>query len=299
MSETMKLKFIEVDTKNKEALPPKPFRIGSHGYEPREEPQHTILIPENYWLAETPVTQGQIRVWDEGKQRDSYERWPAFDPKPAFEPHKNRFPSTPNHPAEMVSWWQAILFCAWFTEAYRKQLPPGYSACLPTEAEWEVACRAGTSTEYYTGDGLAALYEAGWFNTKDEPLDTRPIDRPQPVGKLARNDLGLADMHGNVWEWCHDLWDIRAYRNRIDGATDPGWETRQNEWGPGWANLFKTLKVLRIVRGASYSERYQFCRSAYRGRFRPSNKNHIVGFRLCLAKIPHYTPAPHSHGQPT
>ena len=129
--------------------------------------------------------------------------------------HQNDFKGHPDHPAENLTWDDAMMFCAWLNETRRAALPEGYVATLPTEAEWEYACRAGTDTEYSTGDGAAALDAAGWFDGNSDGTT-------RPMGKKAPNLFGLHDTHGNVWEWCWDVWDADAYKARVDGVTDPG-----------------------------------------------------------------------------
>ena len=104
---------------------------------------------------------------------------------------------------------------------------------LPSEAQWEYACRAGTDTEYATGDGEAALHDAGWYtgNSNDETHD---------VGLTLANRFGLYDMHGNVWEWCADAFDEHAYKKRVNDVCDPFID------GDNDAN--------RVIRGGSWDD---------------------------------------------
>jgi formylglycine-generating enzyme required for sulfatase activity len=118
--------------------------------------------------------------------------------------HENHFANKPDHPAENMDWNQAAAFCEWINKTRRKQLPAGYIAGLPTEAQWEYACRAGTETEFYTGDGEAALQEARWFGEDVDKGSTHPVRLKKP------NAFGLYDMHGNVDEWRRDAWDEHA-----------------------------------------------------------------------------------------
>ena len=151
-------------------------------------------------------------------------------------------------------------------------------AHLPTEAHWEYACRAGTRTDYYTGDGEAALREAGWFDGNSE-------GSTHPVGKLAPNDFGLYDMHGNVWEWCLDRWDESAYRRRWDGITAEDTfalnekHGDQNEANNNWGEN-------RVLRGGSWIYTADWCRAAYRDRYRAGNSFWNFGFRVCLVRSP-------------
>ncbi len=113
-------------------IPAGRFRMGSRGYDSTEEPVHEVVIPEPFWMAETPVTQAQFALWTQADEID----------------HKNHFAGHPDHPAENMDWRQAVSFCDWLTRTKRADFPDGFRlACLPTEAEWEYACRAGTETE--------------------------------------------------------------------------------------------------------------------------------------------------------
>src|SRR5207249_3540696 len=134
------------------------FRMGSRGYYPDEEPQHWVRITQPFYLGTTPVTQ---------------EQFAACDPQ-----HKNEFDNKPDHPAEKVNWNQAVRFCQWMNETLRG-LPPGYVAGLPTEAQWEYACRTGSGTEYCNGDGEAALREVGWFDENSKG-STQPVRSKKP-----------------------------------------------------------------------------------------------------------------------
>ena len=132
-------------------IPAGSFRMGSRGYSAWEEPVHCVKIPEPFWMAETPATQAQFALWTRAERIK----------------HENHFKGHPEHPAESMDWQQAVAFCAWLAHVKAGELPEGFSlVCLPTEAEWEYACRAGTETEYYSGDGEAALYWGRFFCKK-------------------------------------------------------------------------------------------------------------------------------------
>jgi formylglycine-generating enzyme required for sulfatase activity len=166
-----------------------------------------------------------------------------------------------NFPVERVSWYDAVEFCNRLSQ--REGLTPAYTingtnvSCnwnasgyrLPTEAEWEYTCRAGTTTPYSTGNNITtsqANYNSG--STK-------------PVGSFAPNPWGLYDMHGNVWEWC---WDW--YGSYSTGAqTNPRGAVSGNN---------------RVIRGGSWNNNGQNLRSAYRNNNNPSNRNNNIGFRL-------------------
>jgi formylglycine-generating enzyme required for sulfatase activity len=136
---------------------------------------------------------------------------------------------------------------------------------LPTEAQWEYACRAGSETEFYSGDGEASLSEVGWFKGNSG-------DSTQPVGQLSGNSFGLYDMHGNVDEWCRDAWNEHVYKRRVDGACDP------EEPGEPGAN--------RVIRGGGWYFSARVCRSAFRFWKNPGYRYGYRGFRVRLVSDP-------------
>jgi formylglycine-generating enzyme required for sulfatase activity len=164
-----------------------------------------------------------------------------------------------------MTWDEAMAYCDWLNGFCHEQIPAGYVAGMPSEAQWEYACRAGTETEYYTGDGETALLEAGWFWENGG-------GSTQTVGRLKANSFGLYDMHGNVWEWCRDAWDEHVYRRRVDGACDPEMP------GQGGAN--------RVIRGGSGIDSARNCRSAWRRWLAPGFRFRLLGFRVCLLSGP-------------
>jgi formylglycine-generating enzyme required for sulfatase activity len=136
-----------------------------------DEKQHEVIITESFWMAETPTTQKQ------------YEIITGENP--------SRFEGE-NNPVEQVSWHDSVKFCELLTEKLKHKLK-GRTFTLPTEEQWEYACRAGT-TGPYNVDGKD-LDELGWFNKNSN-------NTTHPVGQKLPNNWGLYDMHGNVWEWC-------------------------------------------------------------------------------------------------
>ena len=249
-------------------IPAGSFRMGSRGYYADEEPIHRVWIPRPFWMAETPVTQAQFALWTKAEKIK----------------HDNEFKGCPDHPAESLDWGQAADFCTWLGRVKAAELPKGFPlARLPTEAEWEYACRAGTDTEYYTGDGAAALAEAGWFGEEWGTGSTHPVRQKQP------NAFGLYDLHGNVLEWCQDVYDPNAYRKRMDG-----WEAR--EWtlaGAGEDADYLTEEDrnarknrTRVLRGGSWNGHARICRSAYRNGDRPDDRRWNIGLRVCLVRGP-------------
>ena len=127
---------------------------------------------------------------------------------------------------------------------------------LPTEAQWEYACRAGTETEYWFGDDEAGLERVGWYGKNSGR-------KPHPVGGKAANPWGLHDVHGNVWEWCEDGFDSSYYQR--SPADDP-------KGPPG--------RALRVVRGGSWYNAARNLRCASRFRNRPEYRYDYLGFRV-------------------
>jgi len=250
-------------------IPAGRFRMGSRGAFTREEPAVEVRIPYALWIGQTPMMQQQFAVWTRACGIE----------------HSNHFGSlreSPRHPAENLDWRQANRFCHWLGTQVRlsdAMAEDGVSLfCLPTEAEWEYACRAGTTTEYHTGDGEEALAEAGWY-------DGYAGGSTRAVGLKHPNAWGLHDAHGNVWEWCHDVWDRGAYRDRPDGCEDPGREARESDWAAGlgpWVDADPD----RVFRGGSWFYSARWCRSADRDGWRPDGRDGILGFRVCLVRGP-------------
>lgn len=201
---------------------------------PSEGPQTKVTLTKDFFLEATDVTQGQ---------------WTAV-----MGNNPSHFKGDPLLPVEMVTWGEAMVFCQKLTERERSagRLPEGYTFTLPTEAQWEYACRAGTK-EPYGGD----LDATAWYAKNSGRT-------PHPVYTKAPNAWGLYDMHGNVWQWCD--W-IGAYPG--GAVTDPA----------GLAAGF--------VRGGHWNSVATSCRSASRGvrPFAPDYHNEFTGFRLALSAV--------------
>ncbi len=258
------------------------FRMGARGamgvYDDKE-PVHTVTIPHVYYLGKYPVTQEQYRsvasrVATLRKRSD-----------PSYSKGERR-------PVENVNWFEANLFCAALSDLVPAGcLPKGHGLfCLPTEAEWEHACRAGTDTEYHTGDGEEALREAGWFDG-NAGGQTRDVDAAMPNGASpSANGFGLVHVHGNVWEWCHDVWELQAYRIRCDGDQDPGHDKRMGEW-LAWRETEWRLDVeaefgrSRVIRGGSWGFPALYCRSAIRYKWAAIGHVRGHGFRVCFVPV--------------
>jgi formylglycine-generating enzyme required for sulfatase activity len=230
-----------------------------------EAPQHKVILTQPIYLGVHEVTQAQ------------YEKLMGQNPShfAATGPGKDAVVGvdTSAHPVEMVSWNDAAEFCAKLSE--KEKLKPfcfrdgetvtmleGTGYRLPTEAEWEFACRGGMTTKYWTGDKDDELVRAAWFGTNSG-------GRTHAVGELKANPFGLLDIHGNVWEWVQDWWEA-TYYGQFQGkpALDPN--------GPSSAGS------LRVIRGGSlYSTAYH-CRASNRDGNVPTRRDAGVGFRAAL-----------------
>jgi formylglycine-generating enzyme required for sulfatase activity len=247
-----------------------------------EHPQHRVLITKPFYLGTYHVTRGQFRqfVADTSYKTDAEkgERpgafgWDADKKEFGFnEKYSWRnagFEQTDEHPVVNVSWNDAVEFCKWLSKKESKTYR------LPTEAEWEYACRAGTTTRYYSGDDPETLAKVG--NVADAAAKAQFPDWTwtikandgyvftSPVGKFKPNAFGLYDMHGNVWEWCQDWYDDGYYAK--SPTDDP----------PG-----PTTGSLRVGRGGSWLHVARLCRSAYRCGFRPGSRGSNLGLRVSL-----------------
>lgn len=243
--------------------------MGQRGFYDDEEPVHWVKIENTFYLGTFVVTQEQ---WGAVAEHcEVLRKEPGIDP--------SEFKGKPRHPVENVSLLNAKQFCEWL-ENHREEisLPEGFTPDLPDEVEWEYACRGGEQdirTEYWNGDGEAALREVGWYQGNaggtthpvDEIVATQPESHP----------CGLYGLHGNVWEWCNDYWgenwndENHAYR-LCGGMSDHRHEflTDFSESG------------IRVLRGGSWLVTAPDCRSAFRGRLSAGFRFWDFGFRLGL-----------------
>jgi formylglycine-generating enzyme required for sulfatase activity len=165
----------------------------------------------------------------------------------------------------MISWDEAVAFCTALSN-----LPAEREARrvyrLPTEAEWEYACRAGTRTAFHQGASLGcdqAHFDGAYPYGDGRRGPTLP--RTVPVGSFPPNTWGLSDMHGNVWEWCADWFEDRFYQN----------SPRSDPRGPDSG-------IYRVLRGGSWKNQAGTCRAAYRNALAPNQRQPFVGFRVLL-----------------
>jgi formylglycine-generating enzyme required for sulfatase activity len=210
-------------------IPAGEFQMGSSESD-SAKPVHKVRITKPFYMGKTEVTQ---------------EQWQAV-----MGNNPSRFKGAKN-PVEQVSWDDC--------QAFVKKLSAkvgGLAFALPTEAEWEYACRAGSTTKYCFGDSDRELGDYGWYDSNSDK-------KTHPVGQKKPNAFGLYDMHGNVWEWCQDWYDENYYKN--SPKDDPTGPTK----GDG-----------RVLRGGSWFYDPWSCRSAYRFRGNPTYRNDRNGCRV-------------------
>ncbi len=210
-----------------------------------DETQHKVTLTQGYWLGKYEVTQAQ------------YEAVMGTNPSVT---------QGDDLPVQKVSWNDAMEFCATLTKIEKAagRLPFGYEYTLPTEAQWEYACRAGTTTALNNGKNLSSeekcpeMDEVGWYvGNSDETT--------HPVGQKKPNAWGLYDMHGNVYEWCLDWYGEDEPASSVTDPTGP--ETGSS----------------RMIRGGTWNEVATFCRSAFRNYVLPTASDSYIGFRVALA----------------
>jgi formylglycine-generating enzyme required for sulfatase activity len=232
-------------------IPAGSFEMGSPASEAErlssEGPQHRVQL-ESFFLGQTPVTQAQ---WKEVAS------WPRVELE--LNPDPARFKGA-NRPVEQVSWEEAIEFCRRLSQRSKMNYT------LPSEAQWEYACRGGTTTPFAFGDTLTsdlANYDGNFIYEAGPKGQYRK--RTTEVGHFPANAWGLQDMHGNVWEWCLDHWhdDYRMAPSDGSAWVDEGDSDR------------------RLLRGGSWCSYPGGCRSAFRNRRPLDSRLHSGGFRLC------------------
>lgn len=232
-------------------------RLEKHSHD-RERPVHKVTVPP-FHMGRFAITQRQWRLvagWEK-IERD-------LDPNPS---HFKGRPDSDDRPVEQVSWEDGKEFCARLSRA------TGAHYRLPTEAEWEYACRAGTETPFAFGETITpdlVNYDGNYpYGGAAKGKYRRET---VPVGSLgAPNAFGLYDMHGNVWEWCQDV-----CHDSYDGApTD----------GSAWTGGGGGESTLRVLRGGSWVNLGLYCRSACRDYLQPANRSCFVGFRVAYRKI--------------
>jgi formylglycine-generating enzyme len=249
-----------------------------------EKPAHTVTISKPFYLGKYEVTVEQFRRFVEatdyvtdaekgtgfqgafGWNRDTME----FKMNEKYSWRNTGFAQSDAHPVVNVSWNDAMKFCKWLSSK------EGITYHLPTEAEWEYACRAGTTTRYSQGndsEGMVkfgnvadAEFEVKYPELKGEVKASDNFAYTSPAGNFLPNPFGLHDMHGNVWEWCADWYDVEYY------ARSP----TKNPGGPATGEE-------RVYRGGGWFNCARGFRSASRSGGLPENRNLTLGFRVSVA----------------
>ena len=218
-------------------------------YAERESPQHQVTISNDFYMGKFVVTQEQ------------YEAVMGINPS-SF----TAYADSPSRPVECVSWGNAKDFCASLTIYLSSSIPSGYVFNLPTEAQWEYACRAGTVSSLNNGTEITGeTGECGNLNVVAWYLSISG-SQTHAVGQKQPNAWGLYDMHGNVWEWCLDHY-AKTYYATCGDCSDPV--------GPNTGSNY-------VYRGGCWNSNPRFCRSAVRNSYNPSAMDNRIGFRLVL-----------------
>ncbi len=212
-------------------IPPGEFRMGSDHGDGDEKPVHQVVLSKGYWLSRYQVTNDDYRRFLEAQSGSV--KPPGY--------WGNRKFNQPKQPVVGVSWYDAVAYCKW----------AGFR--LPTEAEWEYACRAGSQSEYCFGSDERQLGEYAWYRRNSS-------GQTHPIGSKRPNGWGLYDMHGNVWEWCQD--SSRDYKARE--VVDPSGGDAGSD---------------RVLRGGGWYSDARSVRAAYRSRGAPGRAGNSLGFR--------------------
>lgn len=217
-------------------IPPGTFMMGSEDGEADQKPVHEVRFTKPFYLGVYEVTNAQ---WKAVMGGEPPSQWKDDD-----------------RPVETVKWTDAVAFCQKLSVMPEEQ-KAGRVYRLPTEAEWEYACRAGTTTKWVSGNDEAILGDFAWF-------DSNSNSQTHPAGQKKPNSWGLYDMHGNVWEWCGDWYGLYA----AEAVADPQ--------GPDSGSS-------RVIRGGSWYRSAGYCRSVDRYGVEPSDRDDDAGFRLALS----------------
>ncbi len=209
-----------------------------------------VTLSKDFWIGKYEVTQAEFTE--------------------VLGRNPSHFTGDLRRPVDKVTFLDASNYCATITTRERNagRLPPGYVYRLPYEAEWEYACRAGTTNLFGFGDDSSVAGDFAWTAENSDAAT-------HPVGLKRPNPWGLHDMHGNVWEWCHDWFEpypAKALRDPTGPATSK----------------------YKVFKGGGWNQDVEYARSANRFMMAPSNGIHFVGFRIVLAQQPATPPSPPS-----
>ena len=244
--------------------PPGRFVMGSPRDEPERRPgedQVEVTLTRGFWIAKYETTQGQ---WQRVVGRLPGEL-------------TAQLPAGDDFPVGNVNFAETEAFCQRLTARARKsgELPSGWEFRLPTEAQWEYACRAGTTTATAFGNGLSSK-QANFKGMPYNGADPGPsLNRAARVGSYPANAWGLHDMHGNTFEWCRD-W----FHDRLPGGIDPDLYSALST-----ATRNRTGDMSRTRRGGCWADDGWPCRSAFRTRFEPDRRYDHIGFRVVAVQV--------------
>lgn len=236
------------------------FLMGTDQGNDYEGPRHLVTLKEPFWLGRVEVTLRQVSVFlreSDCKFEQGFD-WQSFPlEKNNFELAQNKFGFSWEQPANFIDWNMAVKFCKWLTDREHAEgrLSSEYHYSLPTESQWEYACRAGT-----TGDYPQAIQELGWHKENS-------AGHTHKVGEKAPNAWGFYDMHGNVAEWTLDHWHDDFYGAPADGSA----------WGSFGTDY-------RVVRGGSFNNSEEYCTSSSRAKIAHNVASSLRGFRVALVK---------------
>jgi formylglycine-generating enzyme required for sulfatase activity len=242
-------------------IPPGKFLMGSpksEGGSASEKPQHEVEITRGFYLGKYEVTQGEY----EAVMRTN----PSYFSAGGGGKQTVQGKDTSRFPVDTVSWQDAKDFCRKLTERERKEgkLPPNEECGLPTEAEWEYACRGGTKKQQAYHYGATLSPKEANINI----VGAQQLGRTEKVGSYEPNGFGLYDMHGNVWEWCEDRYNEKEYqRGKCKDPSGPLGGSSRVVRGGGWFN---------VARG---------CRSAHRYAYSPDDRRYDLGFRVTRRSV--------------
>lgn len=254
------------------------FKMGTPADQPRlrtqDERQVDVTFASGFWLGSTELTQAQ---------------WELVMGSTPWQGKKVKVKEGDEYPAVYVSWDEAVAYCEKLTDQEKREghLPDHSHYTLPTEAEWEYACRAGTTTLFSFGDDNSKLADYGWAREYAGRGRSSPFEKYfHPVAQKKPNPWGFFDMHGNVCEWCRDL-----YSEKLPGGNDP--EVVKATPNPVLEKLKPHMEVensqgsggaVRVYRGGYFNSPTDACRSASRRRTDVSPRNWFTGFRIALER---------------